>query len=300
MPTGSIILWGGTTDVDPPGFYICDGRLLSISLFPALYAVIGNSYYNNYPEPIAPGTFFLPDLTFAIPQGAPKTNYFASFTVQGNYIPGSAGLVNTMYNVPGVSPSDSARRIWLIVTNKAGTINVGSLIPNGQYAGQTSALYIQSIVQTDPSTGNPSIIAVESVNGSQVAFLGQGNIVNINCSGIFRQAPPLGSFWVPGAFNELAFTNTGSNGPGITGPYKRNTRTQTGVEVGEHTHTYLKTAFFGSTGLANGTEQPGKGSDPNAQTAGPTQNMYDSLNNIWAAPYPTKPNVINMFYIIKT
>jgi len=300
MPTGSIILWGGTTDVDPPGFYICDGRLLSISLFPALYDVIGDSYYNNYPEPIAPGTFFLPDLTFAIPQGAPKTNYFASFTVQGNYIPASAGLLNTTYNVPGVSAFESASRLWLIVTNKAGTINVGSLIPNGQYAGQTSALYIQSIVQTDPSTGNPSIIAVESVNGSTVAFLGQGNIVNINCSGIFRQAPPLPSFWVPGAFNELAFTNPGSNGPSVTAPYKRNTRTQTGVEVGEHTHTYLKTAFFGSTGLANGTEQPGKGSDPNAQTAGPTQNMYDSLNNIWAAPYPTKPNVINMFYIIKT
>ena len=299
MPTGSIIMWGGTTDVDPPGFYICDGRLLSVSVDPALYAVIGDSYYNNYPQPISPGTFFLPDLTFAIPQGAPKTNYFASITVQGNYRPGApGGLVNTTYNVPGVSPSESANRLWLIVTNKAGTINVGSLIPAGQYSGQSVALYVQSIVQTDPTTGNPSIIAVQSVDNSFVPFLGQGNIININCTGIFRQASPLPSYWVPGAFNEVAFTNPGSNGPGTTAPYKRNTRTQTGVEVGEHTHSYNRYGVFGSTGLANGTLDPSKSSSF-IETAGPTQNMYDFLGNTWSAPYPTKPNVINMFYVIK-
>jgi hypothetical protein len=299
LPTGSIIMWGGTTDVDPPGFYICDGRLLSVSVDPALYAVIGDSYYNNYPQPISPGTFFLPDLTFATPQGAPKTNYFASFTVQGNYRPGApGGLVNTTYNVPGVSPSESANRLWIIITNKAGTINVGSLIPAGQYPGQSVALYIQSIVQTDPTTGNPSIIAVQSVDNSFVAFLGQGNTVNINCTGVFRQASPLPSYWVPGAFNELAFTNPGSNGPGTTAPYKRNMRTQAGVEVGEHSHSYNRYGVFGSTGLANGTLDPSKSSSF-IETAGPTQNIYDFLGNNWAAPYPTKPNVINMFYVIK-
>jgi len=298
VPVGSVMIWGGTTDIDPPGFYICDGRLLNISIDPALYAVIGNSYYNNYPTPIAPGTFYLPDLTFAIPQGAPKTNYQASMTVRGNYQPGGTGLINIMSNVPGVTPTESANRIWVINTVGAGTINVGTLIPSGQYPSQTVALYVQSIVQTDPSTGNPSIISVESVDGSFVPFLGVGNIVSINCVGIFRQPSPTQNFWLPGTFNELAFTNPGSNGPGITAPYKRNTRTQTGVEVGVHTHSYNRYGLFGSTGLANGNLDPSKAS-AFQQTAAATQNITDALGNTWAAPYPTKPNVLNMFYIIK-
>jgi hypothetical protein len=298
VPVGSVMIWGGTTDVDPPGYYICDGRLLNIAIAPALYAVIGLSYYNNYPTPIAPGTFYLPDLTFAIPQGAPKTNYQASITVRGNYQPGGSALINIMTNVPGVTAIESANRIWIINTIGAGTINVGTLIPSGQYPLQTVALYVQSIVQTDPSTGNPSIIAVESVDGSFVPYLGVGNIVSINCVGIFRQTSPLPSFWVPGAFNELAFKNTGSNGPGITAPYKRNTRTQTGVEVGVHTHSYNRYGLFGSSGLANGNIDPSK-SSAFQETANPTQNITDVLSNTWAAPYPTKPNVLNMFYIIK-
>jgi hypothetical protein len=296
LPTGTVMLWGGTSEVDPPGFYICDGRQLSISAEPALYAVIGLSYYNNYPNVIAPGTFLLPDLTFAIPQGAPKANYFASFVAGPNIRPGP--LVNYMSNVPGVTTNDTQNRVWLIASIGAGTINVGTLIPGGQYAGQTANLYIQSIVQTDSVTGLPSIIAVQSVDGTPVVTL-PGN-TNINCSGVYRQplAPLIQNYWAAGTFNELAFTNPGSNGPGAEPPSKRNVRTQQGVEVGVHTHTYIKYGQFGSTGLVNGNEEPSKG-NLSPQTGNPTQNITDSLGNTWAAPYPTKPNVINMFYIIK-
>ena len=295
VPVGSVMIWGGTTDTDPPGFYICDGRLLNIAIAPALYAVIGLSYYNNYPTPIAPGTFYLPDLTFAIPQGAPKTTYQASFTAEGNYLPG--GGANAMSNVPGVPTVETATRIWKILTMRSGTINVGTLIPSGQYPGQTVALYIQSIVQTHPTTGNPTLIAVETVDGSAVIPLAVGTTPIINCVGVFRQAP-LPSFWVPGAFNELAFTNPGSNGPAADPPYKRNTRTQTGAEVGVHTHSYNRYGIFGSSGLANGNIDPSKASSF-IETANPTQSITDSIGNTWAAPYPTKPNVLNMFYIIK-
>ena len=296
LPTGSIMLWGGTTELDPPGFYICDGRQLSIAAEPALYAVIALSYYNNYPTVIAPGTFLLPDLTFAIPQGAPKANYFASFTAAPNLRPGP--LVNYMSNVPGVSTSDTQNRVWLISAIGAGTINVGTFIPGGQYAGQTANLYIQSIVQTDSVTGLPSIIAVQSVDGTPVVIL--AGPTNINCSGVYRQplAPLIQNYWAAGTFNELAFTNPGSNGPAAEPPSKRNVRTQQGVEVGVHTHTYIKYGQFGSTGLVNGNEEPSKGNF-SPQTGNPTQNITDSLGNTWAAPYPTKPNVLNMFYIIK-
>ena len=296
VPTGTVMLWGGTSELDPPGYYICDGRRLAIAGDPALYAVIGLSYYNDYPNPIAPGTFYLPDLTFAIPQGAPKANYAASFTAAPNLRPGP--LVNYMSNVPGVSTNDTQNRVWLISAIGAGTINVGTLIPGGQYAGQTANLYIQSIVQTDSVTGLPSIIAVQSVDGTPVVTL-PGN-TNIICSGVYRQplAPLIQNYWAAGTFNELAFTNAGSNGPTTEPPSKRNVRTQQGVEVGVHTHTYVKYGQFGSTGLVNGNEEPSKGNF-SPQTGNPTQNITDSLGNTWAAPYPTKPNVINMFYIIR-
>jgi hypothetical protein len=304
VPTGSVMIWGGTTEADPPGYYICDGRMLNISANAALYAVIGLSYYNNYPTPIAPGTFYLPDFTYAMAQGAPKTNYNVSFVAVGNYQP-TPGLVNIMQNVPGVPPAETANRVWKIYSMGAGTINVGTLIPGGQYIGvggvpQTANLYIQSIVQTDPTTGNPLFIAVESVDGSTVAIIPQGTTVPITCTGVYRQpTPPLiQNFWAAGTYNELAFTNPGSNGPTTEAPAKRNVRTQLGVEVGVHTHTYVKYGAFGSTGLVNGNEQPSKG-EQNLQTGNPTQNITDNLGNTWAAPYPTKPNVLNMFYIIK-
>lgn len=297
LPTGTVMLWGGTSEVDPPGFYICDGRALSIAANPALYAVIGLSYYNNYPNVIAPGTFLLPDLTFAIPQGAPKANYAASFTAAPNLRPGTA-LVNYMSNVPGVTTNDTQNRVWLITATGAGTINVGTLIPAGQYTGQTSDLFIQNIIQTDSVTGLPSIIAVQTLNGTPVVTL--PGPTNINCSGTYRQplAPFIQNFWAAGTFNELAFTNAGSNGPSAEPPSKRNVRTQQGVEVGVHTHTYIKYGQFGSTGLVNGEQEPSKGNF-SPQTGNPTQNITDSVGNTWAAPYPTKPNVINMFYIIK-
>ena len=304
VPTGSVMIWGGTTEADPPGYYICDGRMLNISANAALYAVIGLSYYNNYPTPIAPGTFYLPDFTFAMAQGAPKANYNASFVAVGNYQP-TPGLVNIMQNVPGVPPAETANRIWKINSMGAGTINVGTLIPGGQYIGaggipQTANLYIQSIVKTDPTTGNPLYIAVESVDGSTVAIIPQGTTVNITCAGVYRQpTPPLiQNFWAAGTYNELAFTNPGSNGPTTEAPAKRNVRTQLGVEVGVHTHSYNRYGLNGSSGLVNGDYDPSK-SSAFQNTGNPTQNITDNLGNTWAAPYPTKPNVLNMFYIIK-
>ena len=300
VPTGTVMLWGGTTEVDPFGYYICDGRRLDIATNPALYAVIGLSYYNDYPNPIASGTFYLPDLTFAIPQGAPKANYAASFVAVANYQPGGL-LVNTITNLPGLNPVDSLSKVWVIQSMGSGTLNVGTFIPAGQ-GNQTVACYIQRIIKTDPTTGNPSMIQIATVDGSTPVNLLSGTLYPIVCSGVYRNPiPPIQNFWAAGTFNELAFTNAGSNGPVPSEPpAKRNVRSQLGEELAPHTHTYFKTGFFGSTGLANGDQQPGKGQDPNAPTSYENTVVYDAQGNYWAIPYPTKPNVINMFYIIKS
>jgi hypothetical protein len=299
VPTGTVTLWGGTTGADPPGYYICDGRRLSIAGDPALYAVIGLSYYNDYPNAIVPGSFYLPDLTFAIPQGAPKANYVASFVARANYQTGGL-LVNTITNLPGLNQIDSLSKVWIIDSMGSGTLNVGTFIPAGQ-AGQTVACYIQRIIKTDPTTGNPSLIQIATVDGSTPVNLSSGTLYPIVCSGVYNNpTAPIQNFWAAGTYNELAFTNPGSNGP-VTNepPSKRNVRSQLGEELAPHTHTYFKTGFFGSTGLANGNEQPGKGQDPNAPTSYENTVVYDAQGNYWAIPYPTKPNVINMFYVIK-
>jgi len=60
-PTGSIMIWPGTTA--PDGWFICDGSAISTTTFATLYAVIGTLYGSGT------GTFSLPNLKGRIPVG---------------------------------------------------------------------------------------------------------------------------------------------------------------------------------------------------------------------------------------
>lgn len=62
MPVGSIVAYGGTSDV--PGWMICDGRYLSRTQYPALYAVLGVAYGTS-----TTNNFRLPDLRGRAPWG---------------------------------------------------------------------------------------------------------------------------------------------------------------------------------------------------------------------------------------
>lgn len=59
---GTILAWAGTRV--PTDFAWCDGRQLQVQQYPALYAVIGNTYGGN-----APTSFALPDLRCRVPMG---------------------------------------------------------------------------------------------------------------------------------------------------------------------------------------------------------------------------------------
>lgn len=61
-PTGSVIAWSGPltspASVIPTGWFLCNGTEVPIATYPALYAVIGNTYGTA----LTPGNFKLPDL----------------------------------------------------------------------------------------------------------------------------------------------------------------------------------------------------------------------------------------------
>ena len=72
---GQIVLFGG--NFAPMGWAFCDGKILQINEFPALYSILGTTYGGD-----GRTTFALPDLRghAAIPSGA----HFI-IAMQGNY-----------------------------------------------------------------------------------------------------------------------------------------------------------------------------------------------------------------------
>ena len=70
---GQIILWPVTTFI-PVDWMECNGQLLQINQYQALYSLLGNTYGGN-----APTTFGLPDLRGRVPIGVNTT----PFTVNG-------------------------------------------------------------------------------------------------------------------------------------------------------------------------------------------------------------------------
>lgn len=62
VPPGTIVAFGG--DTPPAGWLLCDGSTVRASVYPALFAAIGNSWGHgeNTPEDTDPDTFSLPDL----------------------------------------------------------------------------------------------------------------------------------------------------------------------------------------------------------------------------------------------
>jgi len=64
-PTGAIMGWGGSAAAVPAGWIMCDGQLRNVVDFPALYAVIGNTW-GGVPNV----SFNVPPLTGRFPVGA--------------------------------------------------------------------------------------------------------------------------------------------------------------------------------------------------------------------------------------
>jgi len=288
-PTGSVIIWGGTTVGSlPTGWLICDGSLVLKATYAALFAVIGNSYYNGKltGTPIDPTLFNLPDLTFAMPQGAPTPTYQCQVSA-----------VTYPYPVVGFPAPVSSNSYWSLAGNgilTSGTINIGTYFPPGSVPGAPAGIGYRIFRILDiGTTGNPNLVEVIADDNSPVPNL--PSITVLTSSGVYRDngASPV-KYWVPGTFND----NYQGNPPTLLEAPTRNLFQQLdATNIPAHQH--LGKPEINSTALSGASFLVGAASRTGTETS--VQTNATQLNSAFSpAPYPTHPHVLNMFYIIKT
>lgn len=293
VPTGSITIWAGGNDNGagtqtfnvPSGWLLCDGSILSQVTYAALYAVIGQKYLQGYPP--GPLSFYLPDLTFAVPMGTPVRNYAQTFNNAEPFVGiGFQSWTSTYITNPAI------QACWKINSTYRGTLNYGTIFPVGTVEGLGIAVYVSQILQYDGYQGYiivTSADGVSSIPNFGSAFKqaqGQGTIEQVGGDFIYT----IGSFNVLGR-------------PLVT-------HNQTPLEVATHQHAMGSggnngppnsfVVFAGS--LANSVlPEQAPGGPPFGQstissiTTGPPG--FPTTTNIGTY---TAPNFINMLYIIKT
>lgn len=89
---GEIRMFGG--NYEPPGWAFCDGRLLRIGDYDALYSLIGTAYGGD-----GITTFALPDLRSRIPIGMGKSTA-SGFTYQRGMKAGTEAVTVTLAQMP--------------------------------------------------------------------------------------------------------------------------------------------------------------------------------------------------------
>jgi microcystin-dependent protein len=133
----------------PVGWYFCDGSLLPISEFAALFNLIGTTYGGD-----GQNTFALPDLRFRLPvnQGAGPG--------LSNYVMGqTAGVANVTLNQLQI-PSHSHTFIATTATATTNAIAPNSLLAAPAVAN--AALYAVS----QPAPNNPALVAQQLASAS--------------------------------------------------------------------------------------------------------------------------------------
>ena len=283
VPTGSITIWAGGSDNGavqtfnvPAGWLLCDGAEYQRSVYGNLFNVIGTKYALNKPNTGL--NFYVPDLTFAVPMGTPYRNYTSTI-----FSPSRFQIYVQSWLSDFSPPATPSSKTWKINQTVGGTLNFGTMIPaSGIPLPGFPTLYVSQILSYD---GYQGYIVVKSIGGTAIPDIPGGNQIIVQADGTAPQDNSGTYLYTLGSY-------------GATSGYPRVTRNQVAAEVASHTHTFRNTAFFGSTGLANGPDQPGKGVDPNAPTS---SNQVSTISTIGATNVGTytAPNFLNMLYIIK-
>ena len=283
VPVGAITIWAGGSDDGgvqtfniPAGWLLCDGAEYQRSVYGNLFNVIGTKYALN--KPSTGLNFYVPDLTFAVPMGTPYRNYTSTI-----FSPSRFQIYVQSWLSDFSPPATPSAKTWKINQTVGGTLNFGTMIPaSGIPLPGFPTLYVSQILSYD---GYQGYIVVKSVNNAAIPDIPGGNQIIVQADGTVPQDNSGTYLYTLGSY-------------GVTSGYPRVTRNQTAAEVGPHTHTFRNTAFFGSTGLANGPDQPGKGVDPNAPTS---LNQVSTISTIGVTNVGTytAPNFLNMLYIIK-
>jgi hypothetical protein len=291
LPTGAVFMWGGVTVGSVPiGWLICDGSLVSATTYANLFAVIGNAY-TKYPNVPVAGSFYLPDLTYAIPQNPPTPTYAVTITVKTF----TGNLINYPFPV-------GTNSIWEISGFPTNTLNVGTVFPAAQIPGALYDIYINEIITLQSSgvgdtSGPPSLVQVFYAPPGSSALPNIPTNITITSQGALNT--PGTTYWKPGTYNTASTGNPNPwNSPQINNLYNRLYDGQ----IPPHQHD------FGGANV--GPFPPGTGAvepqsiAPQAPVQNPTSKQLDAfgIDILPAAPpllYPTMPNIINMYYIIK-
>ena len=285
IPTGAVTIWAGTNvGVIPSGWLICDGSLVSKTTYANLYSVIGDSYYNGgltvVPYPAT--DFFLPDLTFAIPQGAVTPTYRCTVLA-----------ITTSDAISGFPTPISPNSYWALNyggDQTTGTINIGTYFPPGSVPGAPTGIGYRVLTIINTGTwGNPSIIEVKADDNSPVPHISTPTV--IASAGVYRAngVNPV-KCWVPGTFNDFY---QGVPPTQLEAPTRNVFRKLDAINIPAHQH----------VGVPNTTSSAIPGTGYSVGNGGSTavQTGATSISTIYTpAPYPTHPHVLNMFYLIKT
>ena len=291
LPTGAVFMWSGVTVGSvPAGWLICDGSLVSATTYANLFAVIGNSY-TKYPNVPVAGSFYLPDLTYAIPQNPPTPTYAVTITLKTF----TGNLINYPFPV-------GTNSIWEISGFPTNTLNVGTVFPAAQIPGALYDIYVNEIITLQSSgvgdtSGPPSLVQVFYAPPGSSALPNIPTNITITSQGALNT--PGTTYWKPGTYNTASTGNPNPwNSPQINNLYNRLYDGQ----IPPHQHE------FGGANV--GPFPPGTGAvepqsiAPQAPVQNPTSKQLDAfgIDILPAAPpllYPTMPNIINMYYIIK-
>lgn len=164
VPVGSIISFAGLTP--PQGYLFCDGAEIQISLYPELYAVIGNTYKGADPY-LGVATFRLPDLRGRFALGADNMNN----GIQVPLAPTGASFGTTTRDKDG-NPSLTANRVTSVTADEVGLGNgtqekeiLVSNLPEHTH-NLTGANGTQFYAVTDDTTGSTTITDGDAVGRS--------------------------------------------------------------------------------------------------------------------------------------
>lgn len=141
-PIGSIVPFGGTSEVVPSGWFLCDGRAISRTEYSVLFDIIGT----NFGEGDGSTTFNIPDLRGEFLRGA-GTN---SHTNQGNG--GTVGQHQDATEIPSLELLDLERSDTTAILNR--TSENGDIVTNADasknrigYQQMTTSGFIEHAVQ---------------------------------------------------------------------------------------------------------------------------------------------------------
>ena len=182
---GTILPW--PINYAPAGWAFCDGSVLQVNQYAALYSLLGNTYGGT-----PPSTFALPDLRCRIPLGMANSNPPAGLTRRNL---GTRGGLET---------------VALTIANLAAHTHVATFTPSGGPA--TGTLQASSAQANATSPGGNYLANTVDTSGSGTSYqsyvtpAAKGAVANI------------AGLTVNGGGGTVTNANTGSNTPAATMP----------------------------------------------------------------------------------